>query len=140
MTSLKQFFARYEEGANTFDPDLVTSQFAESFMGAGPSGVLCGRNDQEFREAIAQREEFFRQIGFRSARVLDVVETPVDECYTMAKVHWHMAFEKEPGNLLEFKFFITYFLYDPGSGPKVVFYISHDDEQQVMKDAGLIPS
>ena len=140
MTSVKQFFARYEEGANTFDPDLITSQFADSFMGAGPSGVMSGQNDQEFRQAIAQRKEFFQQIGFRSAKVLNVIETPLDESYTMAKVHWHMAFEKEPGNLLEFKFFITYFLYDPGSGPKVVFYISHDDEQQVMKDAGLISS
>ena len=109
-------------------------------MGAGPTGVMCGSNDQAFRTAISQRKEFFQQIGFKAAKVLDVVETPIDELYTMAKVHWQMAFEKDPGNLLEFRFFITYFLFDPGSGPKVVFYISHDDEQQVMKEAGLIPS
>ena len=109
-------------------------------MGADPNGVVCGKNDENFREAIPQRKVFFQQIGFKSAKILNIDETALDERYTMAKVHWHMVFEKEKGNPLDFKFFITYFLFDPGSGPKVVFYISHDDEQKVMRDAGLIPA
>ena len=65
--------------------------------------------------------------------------TPLDEKYTMATVHWHLTFEKQPGHPLDFKFFITCFLYDPGTGPKAAFWISHDDEQQVMREAGLLP-
>jgi hypothetical protein len=41
---------------------------------------------------------------------------------------------------LDFKFFVTYFLFDPGSGPKVAFWISHDDEQKIKRDAGPIPT
>ena len=140
MIKVDQFFSRYEEGANTFDAELVTSQFTESFMGADPNGAMCGKNDEEFRKAIPQRKSFFEQIGFKSAKILNVDATPLDERYTMAKVHWQMVFEKDPGNPLDFKFYITYFLFDPGTGPKVVFYISHDDEQKVMKEAGLIPA
>ena len=140
MSKIEQFFERYEEGANTFDPDVATSQFAESFMGADPNGALCGENNEKFREAIPQRKAFFQQIGFKSAKILSIDETPLDKRYTMAKVHWQMVFEKEQGSPLDFKFFITYLLFDPGSGPRVVFYISHDDEQKVMKDAGLIPT
>ncbi|GAO23404.1 hypothetical protein ALISP_3224 [Alicycliphilus sp. B1] len=66
--------------------------------------------------------------------------TPLDDKYTMAKVHRHMTFEKQAGHPLDFKFFITYFLYDPGGGPKAAFWISHDDEQRVMREAGLVPS
>jgi hypothetical protein len=139
VTKIEQFFARYEEGANSFDPDLVTSEFAAWFMAADPNGVVCAQNDEAFRKAIPERQAFFQQIGFRSAKILSVAETPLDERYTMAKVHWHMVFEKQPGHPLDFKFFITYFLFDPGSGPKIVFYISHDDEQKVMQEAGLIP-
>jgi hypothetical protein len=139
MTKIERFFTRYEEGANSFDPDIVTSQFSDCFMGGDPNGVACVQNDEAFRKAIPDRHAFFQQIGFRSAKVLNVTETQLDDRYTMAKVHWHMIFEKQPGNLLEFKFFITYFLFDTGTGPKVVFYISHDDEQKVMRDAGLIP-
>lgn len=65
--------------------------------------------------------------------------TPLDGKYTMAKVHWRMTFEKQPGHPLDFEFFITYFLYDAGTGPKAAFWISHDDEQRVMREAGLVP-
>jgi len=140
MTRIEQFFARYEEGANTFDPDLVASRFTDSFAGGDPNGVVCIQNDEAFRRAIPERRAFFQQIGFKSAKILSVEATPLDERYTMAKVHWYMVFEKDPGNPLEFRFFITYFLFDPGSGPKVVFYISHEDERKVMQEAGLLPT
>lgn len=71
---------------------------------------------------------------------LHVEATPLDDKYIMAKVHRHMTFEKQAGHPLDFKFFITYFLYDPGDGPKAAFWISHDDEQRVMREAGLVPS
>ena len=139
MGRIRDFFARYEEGANTFDPELVASHYTDPFMGAVPAGVKCLRNDAAFRKAIPERQAFFRQIGFRSARILDLAESPLDDRYTMVKVHWQMVFEKTPGQPQEFRSYITYFLFDPGSGPRVTFYISHDDEQDVMREAGLIP-
>ena len=139
MSEIEEFFARYEAGANSFDPDIVSSLYTDEFLAGDPNGVLCGRNDLALRDAFARRKQFFQQIGFRHARVLQVEATPLDEKYTMAKVHWHLTFEKQPGHPLDFKFFITYFLYDPGTGPKAAFWISHDDEQQVMREAGLLP-
>lgn len=138
MTKIEQFFEQYEKGANNFDPDLISSQFATSFMGADPNWAVCFQNDEAFKKAIPERKQFFQSIGFRSARVIEVFETPISEKYTMAKVHWHMIFEKTPGEPQDFKFYITYFLFEDGTGPKVVFYISHDDEQKVMREAGLI--
>lgn len=140
MNKIDEFFAGYEKGANTFDVDLVTSQFTRSFMGADPTGVICGTNDDTFRQAILERKEFFAQIGFRSARILGKQVTPLDERYTMAKVHWHMTFRPEGREQLDFLFHITYFLFDDALGPKVAFYISHESEQQVMREAGLLPT
>ena len=143
MTDVQAFFARYEQGANSFDPELVASQFTDPFMGGDPNGVMSARNDEAFRQTIPRRQAFMQQIGFRFAKVLDVAVTPLDEHYTMAKVHWHLRFEKTPGQPQDFRFFITYFLFDPGApgpGPKVAFYISHEDEQQVMREAGLLPA
>lgn len=139
MTKIERFFAHYEQGANSFDPDIVTSKFSDCFMGGDPNGVVCIQNNEVFRKAISQRQTFFQQIGFRSAKILGLTETPLDERYTMAKVHWRMIFEKQPAHPHDFTFFITYFLFDAGIGPKVVFYVSHDDEQKIMRDAGLIP-
>ena len=137
MTSIHQFFVRYEQGANSFDPDLVCSLYTAEFLGADPNGVACFKNE-DLPEWLAMRHSFFQQIGFRSAKVLDLAETALDEHYTMARVHWQMVFEKEPGCPLDFKFHITYFLFDSGSGPKVAFWVSHDDEMKVMQEAGLI--
>ena len=136
--TVEEFFAQYEVGANTFDPDLVVSQYTATFMGGDPNGVAAIPNDEAFRKAIPERKAFFARIGFRSARVLGVETTRLDDHYTMAKVNWRLVFEKNPGQPQTFEFFITYFLFDPGSGPKVAFYISHDDETAVMREAGLL--
>ena len=140
MTKIEQFFVRYEEGANSFDPDVICSQYTSEFMGGGPEGVVCGKNDQTLRHAIAERHAFFQKIGFKHARILKVEETPIDDRYTMAEVHWHMTFEKKPGHRLDFEFSLTYFLFDSGTGPRVAFWISHEDEQKVMQEAGLLPN
>jgi hypothetical protein len=117
----------------------MSSLYTTEFLAGDPNGVACGRNDEALRDAIVGRKAFFQQIGFRRARILHVEATALDAKYTMARVHWHMTFEKEPGHPLDFKFFITYFLYETESGLKAAFWISHEDEQRVMRQAGLIP-
>lgn len=123
MDNVRRFFARYEEGANSFDPEWMSSLYMAEFMAGDPHGVSCGKNDDSLKASFSQRKAFFEQIGFRRAKVLNIDATPLDGRYTMAKIHWQMTFEK-----------------DPGSGPKAAFWISHEDEQAVMRDAGLIPA
>ena len=79
MTQIQRFFARYEEGENSFDPDVVRSEFTAIFMGGDPNGVVCVHNDAAFRKAIPARRAFLHEIGFRSAKILSVGETPLDE-------------------------------------------------------------
>jgi hypothetical protein len=138
MSKTAAFFSRYEQGANSFDPALLASLYTAEFLAADPNGVACGRNDEKLREAFIRRKAQFQDLGFRRATVLHIEETPLDPRYVMAKVHWQMTFEKKAGQPMEFTFYITYFLFDPGTGPKAAFWISHDDELQVMREAGLI--
>jgi hypothetical protein len=70
VTKIAQFFARYEEGANSFDPEVVSAAFTASFLGGDPHGVVCVHNDAAFRRAIPERHAFFQAIGFRSAKIL----------------------------------------------------------------------
>jgi hypothetical protein len=139
VTKIEHFFVRYEECANSFDPDLVCSQYTAEFMGGGPSGVMCGRNDESLRKAIAQRHALFQQIGFKRAKILSVKETPLDDRYTMAKVHWQMTFEKQPGHPLDFKFFITYFLLTPALGPRRPFGFRMRTSKRLCKKLASFP-
>jgi hypothetical protein len=137
---IRQFFAEYEEGANTFDTDLVTSHFAEVFIGGGPNGVFDGQNDERFREAVSQRKAFMEQIGFRDGKILSLDETVLDDHYAMVAVQWRMTFEKAPAPPQDAEFEILYFLYIQDEQPKVVMYIAHDDEEETMREMGLLPA
>jgi hypothetical protein len=75
VTKTEEFFDRYEEGANSFDPDLMASLYTAEFMAGDPNGVMCGRNDMALRDSFIRRKEFFQQIGFKRAKVLDVNAT-----------------------------------------------------------------
>jgi len=140
MNKVRKFFTAYEHAVNSFDADLLSAQFVESFMGADPNGVFCHRNDQSLHEAVAQRRDMYEQMGFRFAEILSIAETPIDEHYMMAKVHWRMVFEKIKGQPREFKFFITYFLFEAPEGLRIVFFIAREDEQKVLREAGLLPA
>ena len=134
MNKIRKFFVGYEHGVNSFDADLISAQFPEAFMGADPSGVFCHRNDTSLRESVAQRRDMYERMGFKFAEILNIAETPIDEHYTMAKVHWRLVFEKVKGQPQEFKFVITYFLYDSPEGLRIVFFIAREDEQKVLRD------
>ncbi|MBT2750089.1 MULTISPECIES: hypothetical protein [unclassified Lysobacter] len=138
MNTIDDFFAKYEEGANSFDPDLLASQYTDCFMSADPKSTFCIRNDTKLREAAIEREKLFHNLGFKFAKIIGKDVTRLDDNYTMVKVHWHLRFDNPSAKQSDFKFFNTYFLSTTGA-LKVVFYISHDDEQKVMKDAGLVP-
>lgn len=140
VSKVDDFFERYVEGANTFAPELMASLYTPEFLAGEPSGVSGGRNDASLRDAFAQRKALFEKLGFRRAKVLKVDATPLDARYTMAKVQWQMTFEKEAGKPRDFVFFITYFLFDDGTGPRAAFWISHEDEERVMRDGGLLPA
>jgi hypothetical protein len=139
MTAIDDFFAKYGEGANNFDPEILSSQYADCFMSADPKGTFCIHNDEKFKEAAAKRERLFRSLGFKFAKIIGKDVSKIDDNYMMAKTHWHMRFDNPLAKKSDFKFFTTYVLVTRGAGLKVVFYISHDDEQKVMKDAGLVP-
>ena len=67
QTIIKEFFNKYEEAANTFDADLLTSLYADAFIGGGPTGTMAGQNDDTWRKAISQRKALFQSIGFEKA-------------------------------------------------------------------------
>ena len=40
--------------------------YSESFIGANPLGVQCGKNDQELRDVLLKGYKFYRDIGLTS--------------------------------------------------------------------------
>jgi len=67
-----------------------------------------------------------------------VTQTWLDDYFVWAKTKWHMTFKKKDGSIVNASFDESYFLYADKTSAKIVFFISHEDETQLMKDLGLI--
>jgi hypothetical protein len=54
----------------------------------------------------------------------------------LVKVHWRARFRKAGDKLIEFD--VSYLVQKTGPEPKIILFIAHQDEQQSMKELGLM--
>ncbi|HWR25053.1 MAG TPA: hypothetical protein VN278_02355 [Methanosarcina sp.] len=140
---LEEFFREYEARFNralagTVDAEATANAFADCFIEANPSGVLCGKNDDQFRNIIPQGYEFYKKIGTKSMSIDSVKISLLDEYHSMAKVHWHALYGKSDGSEERIEFDVIYFVQILEEKPKIFAYIT-GDEQGVLREKGLIP-
>jgi len=58
---VKAFFEDYEKGSNTPAPELIASQYGDSFMFAGPQGVQAVRKE-DFLKALQNEMAFSKRL------------------------------------------------------------------------------
>jgi len=140
---LEDFFRKYEARFNeslvgTIDIEETVNSFTDCFIGANPFGVLCGKNDDQFRAVITQGHEFYRSIGTKSMIIDSVKVSSLDEYHSMAKVHWRSFYNKKDGREELIEFDVIYFVQTIDEKPKIFAYIT-GDEQGILREKGLIP-
>ena len=131
----KKLFKEYEQAFNALDVEKQVPLFAEHFISAGPRGSIAQSRD-EFAKMALQAAEYYRSVGQTSAKILSIDETSISKEYSMDKVHWGVTFEKTGDQLVEFD--VTYFIQNPDKDPKIIMFIAHQDEEQAMKEFGLM--
>lgn len=139
---LEDFFRKYEARFNeslvgTIDIEETANSFTDSFIGANPFGVLCGKNDDQFRAVITQMYEFYKSIGTKSMIIDSVKVSSLDEYHSMAKVHWRSFYNKKDGREELIEFDVIYFVQMIDEKPKIFAYIT-GDEQGILREKGLI--
>lgn len=142
---MKPDFVSYFEGyaalynkALTDAPDYegIVARFSDCFVGAGPEGVSCSRNDAAFRKTLEQGYAFYKQIGTKNMSVERLDVTDIDPTHHMVKVFYRADYEKD-GRLIGIDFDVTYLL-DSGRGEPKIFAFISGDEMQAYKNAGLV--
>ena len=142
---VEEFFVAYSRRSNEAlqnppkeDVDGVVAAFAPFFVGAGPKGVSGVPNDSNFRRMIPLGFARYRDIGGTSMTVTRVKVTELDDFNAMARVDWDFAYQRpKDGRRGNIVFQNLYFLNFATGEPKVFAYIT-PDEEQAMKDHGLI--
>lgn len=136
MKSIRSFFISYSRAALGDDPEPVAEFYADSFIAAGPKGSLSFNNDSKFIKWLTELISFNKQSGMESMKPLKVFSMGIGEFYTKSTVQWAATFKKTGDEQITFE--VTYILYHPKDSPKIVMYISHEDQEELMKSKKLM--
>jgi hypothetical protein len=135
METITHFFDKYIELSQGKDLNALAACYAEHFIAAGPKGIMAFSNDEKFMEWLKRVQEFNRQSGMQGMKSIKIVTTPVGEAYSMSTVTWSVEF---PGKSEEpILFDISYSLFHQGGNYKIVLFISHEDQEALMKEKGV---
>jgi hypothetical protein len=136
---IRTFFEDFERVSNTFEQDLLASQFSDPFMAADPHGGIQVAKKDDFLAGIAKRQAFFHSIGFQFVKIVPLEETWLDTHYVMVKAHTSMRFEKTLAQPIDLDNDSTYILFIKDDSPKIVFNLTHEDLMKIMQEHGLLP-
>lgn len=73
-------------------------------------------------------------MGFKFARVISLEQYPISENYALVKIHWRVVFTGNGERIVEFD--VSYIVHQGSIEPKVVMFITHQDESQFMQRLG----
>lgn len=132
------FFKQYEQAMARSDINEIASMYAPSFFVGGPQGSMIFKNDQKFLDWLRTVDGFNKKAGMVSHRYLNLEEERrLSPAHYEARAEWGTKFQKTGDQLITYK--ITYLLEDLGEGPKILGYISEEDQEEKMRQLGLMP-
>ena len=142
---VEAFFAVYARRSDDAlkDPPLedvegVADSFASYVVGSSPKGVYGGANDEAFRQVIPRGFAQYRAAGGKAMRIASLESTELDAVHAMAAVDWEFDYvQTKDGQAGTIRFRNLYFLSFASGQPKIFAYIT-PDEEQAMKEHGLI--
>ena len=140
--NIKEFFSRYERFFmqsldGKMDANEIDSLYAQDFIAASPMGVMGGKNDIQFQQALTQGYEKYRKIGTKGMIVREVSVTPIDEFHCVAHVAWTAIYSTMDKPRIAIDFEVHYLMQDLGGKPQIFGWIS-GDEQKLLKEYGVI--
>jgi|SRR5665213_2270675 len=141
-SAVRKLFERYESvfnrslGGDT-DMDELASLYASEFIGAAPAGVMTGKNDDQFKQAMAQGYARYRALGTKEMRIRNICLSPIDEHHCVAHVAWTATYARKDQPHAAIDFDVHYFVQNLDGEPKVFGWVS-GDEQALLRERGII--
>jgi hypothetical protein len=131
---LETLFADYGKSFSALEMRRVAALYSETFIAAGPRGIISqGRG--EFLANADKAAEFYRRVGQQSAEMKSAKETWFGDKYVMVTIHWAARFRSLPEPV---EFDVSYLVQLTDETPKIILFISHEDEQEAMARLGLL--
>ena len=137
--AIREFFRQYARSRNTFDPDLIASQYPESWMFAGPEAVRVAVK-ADVLAGLAKGKEWLRTLGHTSTTLTSMEESAVDEHYALVEARLVWRFDQRSAQPIDVPVDSTFILYTRDGAPTIVFQHEHEDFQQALRARGVVPA
>jgi hypothetical protein len=143
--AIRRFFEAYQRRMNAalqkqpvVDVAAAAAAFARYFVGSNPRQVYGARNGWLFRLMIPRGYAYHRRLGTQRMEIRGLSIVSLDDHHVLARTHWWSSYRRKSGDTVEIEFDNIYVLrVATGQEPQIFAYIT-GDEQQVLKDHGLI--
>lgn len=140
--SVRELFARYESFFNrslggSMDMDEIGSLYASDFIAASPAGVMSGKNDVRFKQAMEQGYARYRAMGTKEMRIREIRLSSIDELHCVAHVSWIAIYARKDQPDIAIDFDVHYLVQKLDEEPKVFGWVS-GDEQALLRQQGII--
>lgn len=141
-TSIRKLFERYERFfkrslGGDINMEEVASLYATDFIAASPTGVITGKNDDQFKQIMTQGYAHYRAIGTKEMRIRNVRLSPIDEHHCVAHVAWTASYARQDQADVAIDFDVHYLVQKLDGGPKIFGWVS-GDEQALLRKYGVI--
>lgn len=132
----KKFFEDYIQWGEEHDAKKVAGAYADNFIFADPNGIMPMENNAELVKKYGDIEKHYKKVGRTSTHLVDIDTTELDDLHYLVKVKFGMTFKKTGDEMITFD--ISYIIRVVEGEPKIMLYISHEDEMEVLKKNELI--
>jgi hypothetical protein len=135
---VQDFLEGYERSRNSFDLDLIGSQYPDAFMAAGPSGATIVQKPTVLA-SIPKGQALFTSIGHKWTKHVSSSETKLDDHYTMVRARFVWRFDRPaPADPIDVEVETMFILFIRDDVAKIVFQQEHEDFFQALRARGLI--
>ncbi len=139
--AVRRLFERYQHFfmralGGDLDLDEAASLYASEFIAATPAGVMGGKNDAAFGQAMAKGYERYRAIGTKAMTVRAVRVSPIDALHCVAHVAWTATYARDGREDAVIDFVVHYLVQALDGEPKVFGWVS-GDEEALLKQHGV---
>jgi hypothetical protein len=130
---IEKLFADYGKSFSALEMRRIAGLYSEHFIAAGPKGTIS-QTRKDFLGNADKAAAFYKSVGQESAKLLSAKETWFGDKYVMVTVHWGVTF-KSLDKPVEFD--VSYLVQLTAPEPQIILFVSHEDEQEMMKELGI---
>lgn len=134
-----KFFDDYASATLKADAKAIASAYGKTYIEASPASVTAYEVDADYRKALAEKSKAMTdELGLSAVSVAVKQASEFAPAHWLVETEWTMMFGAKKSDPARSIFRISYVVRLEKNAPTILLYVSHEDEDTVMKRDGVL--